>query len=334
LRSRAFLAIFVATALCAGAAAARSVQMIEKRQAANAGLPLESSRQVKLPDGRVAQLVTCCGLNQDDSALYTVRDKDGYTIVDHKFSSGRYYLSDEGRLISVQKTGPSFTLTFQDTLLKIIKQLNMVNVHSLVIGDKGSVAVLTGPAEGAWLRIYGPEGQVRWELKNAPAGALSMLPKETHVAVTAGGKLTLYPLAGGEPLTLDAGGAVQLIGVDPVQGALFVSVDLPGGGEVWSLDQATFTPRWKHRLADTPAGHCQSMVVELSRYLPSQHLIALLLRCPGERQMFYVARFLSDAGETIGQEKLGRRIETSFHEMGNKIAILSDGFLYTFAVHD
>jgi hypothetical protein len=320
--------------LLSGAAVARSVVMVEKRQALGGSSASEATKTVKLADGKVVQLVTCCGLNQDDSAIYTVRDADGYTLVDRRFPNGRFFLSPEGRLISVLKSGPAYTLTFHDYLLKVIRQMNLVSVQSITVGENGSVAVLTKQPDGALLRVFDSEGQSRWELKNAPLGAVFFLPQESRLALTADRKLSLFPLAGGNPRTMEAPGPVQFIGADAARKLIFLAVDLREGGEVWALDDDALTAKWKHRLADAPAGHCQSMVVDLSRYLSDRRLIALLLRCPGERQMFYVARFLNDEGQMLGQEKLGRRVETSFYEVKNTVAILSDGFVYSFAVRD
>ncbi len=331
---RICVAAIALVAMMAGTAWARSIVMIDKRQSTGVGYPIETTNQVKLPDGKVAQLITCCGLARDDSAIYTVRDADGYTIVDHKFAGGRFVLTGEGRLIWVQKSGPSLTITFHDVLLRVIKQINLVDVRSLVFGDKGSVAALIKLADGPVLRIYDSEGQNRWELKNPPLGSVFLLPKETHVAVAADKKLSVYPLRGGEPQTLDAGGTIQLIGSDAAQTTLIVSVDLPTGPEVWALDQASLAPKWKHPLTDTVDSHCRSVVADLSRTLPIHRVIALLLRCPSERRAYYAVQFLTEDGQLLGQEKLGERVETTFFEVKSNIAIVSDGFLYNFAVKD
>jgi hypothetical protein len=329
--------LLLALGLCVcltGLAAAGSVVMVEKRQSTGVGYPLETTRAVKLPSGQIAQLVTCCGLNQDDSAIYTLRDTDGYTLVDRKFTSGRFFLSPEGRIISVQKNGPAFTITFQDHQLRVIKQINLVNVHSLAPGERGSIAVQIKQAESTVLRIYDSGGQVRWETGNRPPGTLFFLPNETHLAFTDERRLSLFPLPEGSVQSFEAPGRVQFIGAEPAKKLVFLAMDLSSGPEVWALDQASLTPKWKHRLVDTPAGHCQNMVVDLSRYIPTHKVIALILRCQGERQAFHVVRFLTDAGQMIGQEKLGRRIETTFYEVKNTIAIVSDGYVYSFAVRE
>ncbi|MDP8224427.1 MAG: hypothetical protein P9L99_13775 [Candidatus Lernaella stagnicola] len=317
--------IWITTALAA------KVVMVEKRQAVGVGYPLESSRRMELPDGQVVQLVTCCGLNQDDSALYTVRDRDGYTLVDRKFTSGRYFLGPKGRVIAVQKTGPSFTVTFSDHLLHVIKEIKLVDVQNLTVGDRGSVAVLARTSEGSVLRVYDAAGERRWQAQDAPEGSLYFLPQEKLLIVTAGDTLYLHAPDGENVKTFKTGGPVRYIGADRGAGLMFLLVNRKEGAQVQAIDLKSYEERWAHHVADQPAGHCGEMEVELSRYVQGAGVVGLLLRCPGDRVHFYVARFLDKDGKMVGQQKLGRRIDASFFEIGTTFAIVSDGFVYTFA---
>lgn len=329
-------AIFILSLILitAGVGLARSVVLIEKRQSIGVSYPIEDTKVVKLADGSVAQLVTCCGLNQDDSATFTVRDGDGYTLVDHKFSNGRFFLSPEGRVVAIQKIGPSFTVTFHDSRLKVIKQLNLVNVNTLAAGDRGSIAVLLRQGSSMLLRVFDSGGESRWEVKDLHGGNLYFLPGEAQLAVTDGKLLSLYSYGSDKPRVLDAKAAVQYVGIDPGQNRLFLAVAAEAGPEIWAINPATLEPVWKQTLGQIAAGHCQNMMVEFSRYVSSQNIVALLLRCSGDRNSFYVARFLNTDGQVIGQEKLGRRIDAGFYEVKNNLAIVSDGFTYTFSIRD
>lgn len=330
---RALLIVLLILVL-SGVGLARSIVLIEKRQSIGVPYPIEDTKVVKLADGSVAQLITCCGLNQDDSATFTVRDGDGYTLVNHKFTNGRFFLSPEGRVIAVQKVGPSFTITFHDSRLKVIKQLNLVDVTTLTAGDKGSIAVLLRQSAGMMLRVYDSAGESRWELKDVRGGSLYFMPNEAQLAMLDGKSLALYKYGSNQPRVYEAKGAVQYVGFDSEKNRLFLAVASAAGPEIQAVNPETLDPIWKQTLGQMAAGHCQNMMVDFSRYVVSQNLIALLLRCSGERNSFYVARFLGADGQVIGQEKLGRRIDAGFYEVKNNLAIVSDGYTYTFSVRD
>jgi hypothetical protein len=331
---RQLLFALLTVLLVVSSVVAAEVIMVEKRQATGNGYPVESTQKITLADGQDVKLVTCCGLNQDDSALYTVRDRDGYTLVDRKFTSGRYFLSPNGRLVSVQKKGLAFTVTFSDHLLNAIKEINLVAVQNLTVGDQGSVAALVQRGDKRLLRLYDNEGNQRWELKDAPAGSLYFLPGEKYLALTAGEVLFLHSADGENVRNLKTDGPVRFIGADAAIKTLFVVVDGSAGPAIEAYDLGDFTRRWQHAIPSTPAGHCRDMEVELARFVSGPQVIAVLLRCPGERRVFYVARFLGMDGNVLGQKRLGRRIDASFYEVGSTFAIVSEGFVYSFAKRD
>lgn len=323
------IVVFTATT-----ALAAQVVMIEKRQATRSSNPVESTQQIAMADGQVVKLVTCCGLNQDDSALFTVRDRDGYTLVDHKFTSGRFFLTPKGRLIAIQKTGPSFTVTFRDHLLNVIKTINLVNVQNLAAGDQGSVAVLAGLPEKTTLRVFDANGESQWEAQDAPRGSLFFLPDEAHLVLAASEMLYVHGPRGSDVRTIKAEGPVRFIGAQGAAKLMYVTVEEKGGTEVRAYGVDDLQQKWAHRIADVPAGHCKNLTVEFARFVETPQVIGLVLRCPGERSQFFVARFLDTSGQVVGQHKLGRRIDAAFYEIGRTFALVSDGFVYTFAKRD
>jgi len=330
---RKSLVALVIVVLAVQSAYALSVMLVEKRQAAGEGYPNESTVTVKLPDGNVAQLVTCCGVDRDDSAIYTVRDSAGYTVVDHKFTGGRVYLAQNGSLISFRKNGDAgLVITFYNHLLSELRSVNLIGVYSAVAGDQGSVAVLQKRATGNILRVYNHEGNQRWEHGGVSLGKLYMLPNELFLLLPAADGLYQFTVQKGEQKKLSSNGAVQFIGADPARKLLFVSLADPAGQQVAAVDQDTLQIRWTHKVNDFPAGHCQKMEVGASRYLHKHGILAVLLRCPGRVRIFYVARFLNLEGELLDQHKLGNRVDVGFYELQDKIAIVSDGYLYSFAV--
>jgi len=313
---------------------AGEVVLVEKRQSAGLSDPLEQTHTVKLTDGRVAKLVTCCGIDQDDSALYTMRDADGYTLVDQRFADGRYFLTPQAQLIAIQKTGLSYTVTFHDTLLKIVNTVNLAGVQSLTTGENGSVAVLTRRPEGTVLHVYDDGGRLQWEKTGVPAGSLSFLPGESHVALTADRTLYLFTHGEESARKLTFAGKVAFVGADASTNALFLTTSEPAGGEIVAMTRDAFTERWRHRVADTPVGGCGSYAVDLAQYLSGPELVVLLLKCRGAKHFFYVVRFLDRDGKVVGQERLGRRVTPRFYEIQNTVAIVSDDFIYSFAVRD
>jgi len=160
---RRLFAVLIVLTLLAGSAYGVTVVLVEKRQAAGEGYPLESTTSVKLADGNMAQLITCCGVNRDDSAIYTVRDNAGYTVVNRKFYSGRVYLTANGRLINFAQKGSGLEVTFYNHLLTVIREVNLIGVHSAAVGEKGSVAVLLKRKEGNTLRVLNDQGETVWE---------------------------------------------------------------------------------------------------------------------------------------------------------------------------
>lgn len=313
---------------------AGEVVLVEKRQSAGMSDPLEQTHSVKLSDGRVAKLVTCCGIDQDDSALYTMRDADGYTLVDQRFTGGKYFLTPQAQLIAIHKTGPAFTVTFHDALLKIVNTINLAGVYSLANGENGSIAVLIQRPEGAVLRVYDDGGQMQWEKQNMPVGSLAFLPGESHVALNSGNKLLLLTPGETAAKELVFTGQVAFVGADPRSNTFFLTTSEPAGGEIVALAHDTFAERWRHRVAETPVGGCTGYAVDVAQYLSGPELVVLLLKCRGARHFFYVVRFLDRDGKVVGQERLGRRVTPRFYEIQNTVAIISDDFIYSFAVRN
>ena len=319
--------------ICCSAAFALSVVMVEKRQAAGESYPLEATTTVKLPDGAEAQLVTCCGLAHDDSATYTVRDRAGYTVVSRKFTGGRQFLTNNGRLISFESSSEAaLEITFFDSRLNVIRRLNLIGVYSAIAGEMGSVAVLQKRAEGNIVRLYNFNGESAWERTGPYSGKLYFASSEAYVVLPVSDGMYFFKSADGEVKTFKTRGAVQYIGGESGRNLIFVSLADPAGDIVGAFDLGTFNFRWQHKVDETSAGHCQRMQVGPSYFSRKHGILAILLRCPGQANMFYVARFLSGDGEVLYQHKLGGHVDVGFYELNNKIVIISDGFVYNFAV--
>jgi hypothetical protein len=320
--------------LIAGSTAfALSVIMVEKRQAAGESYPLETTTTVRLPDGSEAQLVSCCGLAHNDSATYTVRDPAGYTVVSQKFVGGRQFLANDGHLISFDNSGESgLEIAFYDWRLNVIRRLNLVGVATATAGEMGSVVVLQKRAEGNIVRLYNASGESVWERTGSYNGKLYFVSGEAYVFLPTTDGLCFFKTANGEVRAIKTRGAVQFIGAESNRNLVFVSVADPAGEIVAAFDLATFTFRWQHKVDETTAGHCQHMQIGPSRYSRKHSILAVLLRCPGQANMFFVARFLSGDGQVLYQHKLGGRVDVGFYELNNKIVIISEGFVYNFAV--
>jgi len=329
---RRLFAVLIVLTLLVGSAYGVSVVLVEKRQAGGEGYPLESTTSVKLADGNMAQLITCCGVNRDDSAIYTVRDNAGYTVVNRKFYSGRVYLTTNGRLINFAQKGSGLEVTFYNHLLTVIREVNLVGVHSAAVGEKGSVAVLLKRKEGNTLRVLNDQGETIWEKAVTNLGNLFVLPPADTVAMPAADGLYLFTGANGELRIVPTKGLAKIVGHDERRQRLFLSIAEESGPAIIGLDLQTMEFGWSHAVNDLPAGHCRKMEVNSSRYLPKHRILALLLSCPGQRRMFYVARFLDGDGTVLLQQKLGSRVDASFYEIGDKVAISSDGYIYSFAV--